>query len=93
MSHSVNLKQDEPQWLQIVENQVNSTRFGLVQIVVHDSRVVQIERTVKVRLDRPDEKSLSALSREADLSASAQSDHALAQEATVSAHDRGYHRH
>ena len=91
MSHSVNLKQDEPQWLQIVENQVNSTRFGLVQIVVHDSRVVQIERTVKVRLDRPDEKGLSALSREA--SSSSPSDHTSAQEATVSAHDRGYHRH
>jgi hypothetical protein len=27
-------------------------RFGVVQIVVHDSRVVQIERTEKLRLDK-----------------------------------------
>ena len=28
-------------------------KYGYVQIVVQDSRVVQIERTEKVRLDRP----------------------------------------
>ena len=27
-------------------------RFGVVQILVHDSRVVQIERTEKLRLDK-----------------------------------------
>jgi len=39
-------------WLETVRNQVASLRFGVVQIVVHDSQVVQIERTEKVRLDR-----------------------------------------
>lgn len=39
-------------WLETVRAQVASLRFGVVQIVVHDSQVVQIERTEKVRLDR-----------------------------------------
>jgi hypothetical protein len=37
-------------WLSLVAEQVRQLRFGVVQIVVHDSRVVQIERTEKVRL-------------------------------------------
>lgn len=41
-------KQDE--WMSIVQRQVKSIRYGVVQIVVHDSHVVQIERTEKVRL-------------------------------------------
>ncbi|MEN9576364.1 MAG: putative small protein [Verrucomicrobiota bacterium] len=40
-------------WLALVAEQVGQLRFGVVQITVHDSRVVQIERTEKVRLDRP----------------------------------------
>ena len=39
-------------WLEIVRRHVNSLEFGVVQIVVHDSRVVQIERTEKVRLQQ-----------------------------------------
>lgn len=39
-------------WLEIVRRQVDSLEFGVVQIVVHDSRVVQIERTEKVRLQQ-----------------------------------------
>ena len=39
-------------WLETVRSQVASMRFGVVQIVVRDSQVVQIERTEKVRLDR-----------------------------------------
>jgi hypothetical protein len=39
-------------WLSVVANQVESVRFGIVQIVVHDSRVVQIDRTEKLRIDR-----------------------------------------
>jgi hypothetical protein len=38
-------------WLEIVRRQVNSLRFGVVQIVVHDSQVTQIEKTERVRLD------------------------------------------
>lgn len=41
----------ESPWLELVGKQVASLRFGVVQIVVHDSRVVQIERTEKFRLD------------------------------------------
>jgi hypothetical protein len=40
-------------WLKVVRRQVSSLRFGVVQIVVHDGRVVQIERTEKARLGRP----------------------------------------
>lgn len=41
-------------WLKAVRNQVNSLRFGVVQIVVHDSRVVQIERMEKIRFNKSD---------------------------------------
>ena len=39
-----------PRWMQIVRDRVSGLRFGTVQIVVHDGRVTQIERTEKVRL-------------------------------------------
>jgi hypothetical protein len=42
-----------PEWLELVRQQVASLKFGTVQIVVHDSRVTQVERVEKVRLDRP----------------------------------------
>lgn len=38
-------------WIEVVAKQVSNLRFGVVQIVIHDSRVVQIERTEKVRID------------------------------------------
>jgi len=41
-----------PSWLSLVQSQVESLRFGVVQVVVHDSKVVQIERTEKLRLDK-----------------------------------------
>ena len=65
MNAATNLVHTEPRWIQVVENQVSSMRFGVVQIVVHDSRVVQIERTVKVRLDRVDDNGLQAVQGEA----------------------------
>ena len=40
-------------WSELVRQQVGSLSFGVVQIVVHDARVVQIERTEKVRLQNP----------------------------------------
>ena len=40
-------------WLDIVRRQVGSLDFGVVQIVVHGTRVVQIERTEKIRLEAP----------------------------------------
>ena len=39
-------------WLEIVRQQVSSLRYGMVQIVVHDSRVTQIEKTERVRLGK-----------------------------------------
>jgi len=40
-------------WLELVRRQVSSLKYGTVQITVHDSRVTQVERVEKVRLDRP----------------------------------------
>lgn len=42
---------EEPQWLSALRQQVEGLRFGVVQVVVHDGRVVQIERTEKTRFD------------------------------------------
>lgn len=39
-------------WIELVRRQVASLRFGVVQIVVHDSQVIQIEKTERVRLER-----------------------------------------
>ncbi len=41
-----------PEWLQVVRRQVESLKFGTVQITVHEAHVVQIERVEKTRLDR-----------------------------------------
>jgi hypothetical protein len=51
-SNSVEPQEDRPAWLEIVRRQVQSLRFGVVQIVVHDSQVTQIEKTEKVRFDK-----------------------------------------
>jgi hypothetical protein len=51
-STEVKAAQTDEGWLKAIRNQVNSLRFGVVQIVVHDSRVVQIEWTEKIRLDK-----------------------------------------
>lgn len=42
-----------PDWLELVRQQVISLRYGAVEIVVHDARVTQIQRTERVRLDKP----------------------------------------
>lgn len=42
---------DPPEWLALVRETVESLRFGVVQIVVHDRKVTQIERTERTRLD------------------------------------------
>jgi len=43
-------QQSSADWLELVRQNVQSLRFGVVQIVVHDSKVTQIERTEKTRL-------------------------------------------
>ena len=50
MSAPVNQIEISPEWVGIVVEHVESLRFGVVQIMVHDSRVVQIEKTEKVRI-------------------------------------------
>jgi hypothetical protein len=47
-----------PGWLDIVRQHVDSLRFGVVQIVVHDSQVTQIDRTERVRLEKLQPKTL-----------------------------------
>lgn len=39
-------------WLEIVRQQVSSLKYGVVEIVVHDSHVTQIEKTERLRLDK-----------------------------------------
>ena len=39
-----------PEWLHVVQEMVESLRFGVGQLIVHDGRVTQIERTEKTRL-------------------------------------------
>jgi hypothetical protein len=39
-----------PDWIALVREKVESLRFGVVQLTVHDGRVTQIERTEKTRL-------------------------------------------
>ncbi|MGA3006720.1 MAG: YezD family protein [Opitutaceae bacterium] len=43
-----------PDWIELVRQKVESLRFGVVQLVVHDGRVTQIERTEKTRLSTAD---------------------------------------
>jgi hypothetical protein len=45
------MNQNSPDWLSIVREKVETLRYGVVQIVVHDSRVTQIERTEKTRIE------------------------------------------
>jgi hypothetical protein len=42
-----------PDWLAVVREKVETLRYGIVQLVVHDGRVTQIERTEKTRLLPP----------------------------------------
>lgn len=45
----------EPDWLRIVREKVETLRYGVVQIVIHDSQVTLIERTEKTRIShRPE---------------------------------------
>ena len=41
---------DVKQLLEVVQQAISGLRYGTVEIVVHDSKVVQIERKEKLRL-------------------------------------------
>jgi hypothetical protein len=38
-------------WLERIKRNLTGIEFGTVQIIVHDGRIVQIERTEKSRFD------------------------------------------
>jgi len=40
-----------PKWLSLVREKVAGLQYGVVQIVVHNSKVTQIERTERTRLE------------------------------------------
>ena len=48
---------DDSKWLELVTQQVKSLRYGVVEIVVHNSKVIQIEKTERVRLDKRENES------------------------------------
>jgi hypothetical protein len=43
---------DDSKWLELVKQHVGSLRYGVVEIIVHDSHVIQIEKTERVRLEK-----------------------------------------
>jgi hypothetical protein len=46
------LKESEDlKWSEMVVQNVKSLRYGAVEIIVQDSRVIQIKKTERVRLD------------------------------------------
>jgi hypothetical protein len=47
---SAGLSSPAPDWIALVREKVESLRYGVVQLIVHDGRVTQIERTEKTRL-------------------------------------------
>lgn len=49
-SKAISSDLQSPAWIDIVRQKVESLRYGVVQIVVHDGKVTQIERTEKTRL-------------------------------------------
>ena len=51
------MNRDQPEWLALVREKVETLRFGVVQIVIHDSKVTQIERTEKTRIASLDHES------------------------------------
>ncbi len=44
--------QKEKELLSEIQTAIQSIRYGYVQIVIQDSKVVQIDKTEKIRLDK-----------------------------------------
>jgi hypothetical protein len=53
MSEELQNQHSNPPWLGVLKGQIESLRYGTVQVVVHEARVVQIERTEKLRFENP----------------------------------------
>lgn len=55
-------KTSEPgaDWAEVIRNQVSALESGLIEIIVHDSKVVQIETTERLSLeDKKSQKQIS----------------------------------
>ena len=50
-------------WVEIVQQKVQAIEYGFVQIVVHDSKVVQVESTERHRFDLRRHKDVDAHSQ------------------------------
>ncbi len=48
----IDFKEDEKRLLSQILKAVRSIQYGCVQIIVQDSKVVQIDKTEKIRLDK-----------------------------------------
>lgn len=44
----------DPEWIERILESLNGLKFGTVQIVVHEGKIVQIERTEKKRFELQD---------------------------------------
>jgi hypothetical protein len=53
------MKPEQSDWLAIVREKVETLRYGVVQIVIHDSRVTLIERIEKTRVVSPGQRQIS----------------------------------
>jgi hypothetical protein len=51
---TVEFKESEKKLLCQILKALRSIRYGYVQIVVQDSKIVQIDKTEKIRLDKED---------------------------------------
>lgn len=61
MAHTTDLDDATPAWERAVLAAIRTLRFGSVEVVVHEGRVVQIETREKVRFEdagrrRPDDR-------------------------------------
>jgi hypothetical protein len=45
--------ESQADWEKLLREKVESLRYGVIQLVVHDGRVTQIERTEKIRIEAP----------------------------------------
>ena len=43
------------EWISVVEEKVRQLRFGVVQLTIHEGKVVQIDSTERTRLEIPGE--------------------------------------
>jgi hypothetical protein len=54
-SENALMEREGHDWVEIVRQQVASLRFGVVLITVHESNVVQIEKTEKLRFSQKEQ--------------------------------------